>query len=106
MKRGKGYGGLNIRNLPDDVHARLRIRAAKAGRSMEAEARAILTVVCAHEVPQRSLDLQEWVDSLYGAKKRGRWSNRSWPSVEERARRNDRFGCFCLSRLPLSRKGA
>ncbi len=60
---------LNIRNLPDDIHARLRIRAAKAGRSMEAEARAILTVVCAHEVPQNFLDLQEWVDSLYGAKK-------------------------------------
>jgi hypothetical protein len=61
---------LNIRNLPDDVHARLRIRAAKAGRSMEAEARAIITVVCTDdEVHQYSSDLQEWVDSLYGAKK-------------------------------------
>ena len=30
---------LNIRNLPDEVHAKLRVRAAKAGRSMEAEAR-------------------------------------------------------------------
>jgi hypothetical protein len=61
---------LNIRNLPDDVHARLRIRAAKAGRSMEAEARAIITLVCtADEVPQHSSDLQKWVDSLYGAKK-------------------------------------
>ena len=37
---------LNIRNLPDDVHARLRLRAAKAGHSMEAEAREILTTVC------------------------------------------------------------
>ena len=33
---------LNIRRLPDDVHAKLRVRAAKAGRSMEAEARKIL----------------------------------------------------------------
>ena len=61
---------LNIRNLPDDVHARLRIRAAKAGRSMEAEARAIITLVCtADEVAQHSSDLQKWVESLYGAKK-------------------------------------
>ena len=61
---------LNIRNLPDDVHVRLRIRAAKAGRSMEAEARVIITAVCTtDEFPQHALDLQEWVDSLYGAKK-------------------------------------
>jgi plasmid stability protein len=33
---------LTIRNLPEDVRDRLRIRAAHAGRSMEAEARAIL----------------------------------------------------------------
>ena len=33
---------LNIRNLPETVRAKLRIRAAKADRSMEAEARAIL----------------------------------------------------------------
>jgi hypothetical protein len=37
---------------------------------MEAEARAIITVVCTSDkVPQHSSDLQEWVDSLYGAKK-------------------------------------
>jgi plasmid stability protein len=33
---------LNIRRLPDEVHARLRLHAARAGRSMEAEARAIV----------------------------------------------------------------
>jgi plasmid stability protein len=33
---------LNIRRLPEDVHAKLRVRAARAGRSMEAEARMIL----------------------------------------------------------------
>lgn len=33
---------LTIRGLADDLHARLRIRAAENGRSMEAEVRAIL----------------------------------------------------------------
>jgi plasmid stability protein len=33
---------LTIRNLPDDVRDRLRVRAAENGRSMEAEARATL----------------------------------------------------------------
>jgi plasmid stability protein len=33
---------LTIRNLPDDVRDRLRIRAARNGRSMEAEAREAL----------------------------------------------------------------
>jgi antitoxin FitA len=34
---------LNIRNLDDSVKRRLQVRAARHGRSMEAEARAILT---------------------------------------------------------------
>lgn len=33
---------LTIRNLPPDVHAKLRVRAAQAGHSMEAEVRAVL----------------------------------------------------------------
>ena len=33
---------INIRNLPEETHRALRIRAASTGRSMEAEARAIL----------------------------------------------------------------
>jgi plasmid stability protein len=33
---------LTVRNLDDDTKARLRLRAAQNGRSMEAEARAIL----------------------------------------------------------------
>jgi plasmid stability protein len=37
-----GMATLTIRNLPDEVRDKLRIRAAHAGRSMEAEARAIL----------------------------------------------------------------
>jgi plasmid stability protein len=33
---------LTVRNLPDKVHAALRVKAAKNGRSIEAEVRAIL----------------------------------------------------------------
>lgn len=36
---------LTVRNLPDDVHRALRVRAAEHGRSTEAEVRAILADV-------------------------------------------------------------
>ena len=36
---------LTVRNLPDEVHRALRVRAAHNGRSTEAEVREILTVV-------------------------------------------------------------
>jgi hypothetical protein len=60
---------LNIRNLPDDVHSRLRIRAAENHRSMEAEARAILTEAVAE--PEEPLDegpeyLPDYIAWLYG----------------------------------------
>jgi antitoxin FitA len=59
---------LSIRALPDAVRDRLRVRAARAGRSMEAEARAILIETCTEEEPVYSVtDLQQWVDDLYGA---------------------------------------
>jgi plasmid stability protein len=35
-------GSLNVRNLSEQTHAALRIRAARHGRSVEAEIRAIL----------------------------------------------------------------
>lgn len=61
---------LNIRNLPDHVHARLRIRAAEHGRSMEAEARAILAAACGSDAPAQAAasiaDIQAWVDRIYG----------------------------------------
>jgi antitoxin FitA len=61
---------LNIRRLPEDVHAKLRVRAAKAGRSMEAEARIILTE--AVEQPQpKPVDLaglRAFMLRLYGGK--------------------------------------
>lgn len=38
-----GLSAMSIRNLDERVKERLRVRAARHGRSMEAEARAILT---------------------------------------------------------------
>jgi len=46
---------LSIRDLDDDVRDRLRIRAARHGRSMEAEVRAILTAAVAETRPARGL---------------------------------------------------
>lgn len=61
---------LNIRNLPMEVHARLRVRAARAGRSMEAEARVILTEACMKNPShQPAPALQDWVDALYASGK-------------------------------------
>jgi plasmid stability protein len=73
-----GMATLNIRNLPDEVHRRLRMRAAEHGRSMEAEARTILAEACSKERKRRaSADeamakarrLQAFVDKLYGGNK-------------------------------------
>ncbi|MCI0574330.1 MAG: hypothetical protein L0Y66_26665 [Myxococcaceae bacterium] len=64
---------LTIRNLPDEVHAQLRVRAAKAGRSMEAEARSILAAACVGEGQMLApSELQSFVDALYGSKKPSR----------------------------------
>lgn len=64
---------LNIRNIPDEVHVRLRIRAATAGRSMEAEARAIVADACMRtERRAPPVALQALIDELYGdARPRG-----------------------------------
>jgi plasmid stability protein len=64
---------LSIRNLPDDVRNRLRVRAAKAGRSMEAEAREILVAAVATADPSVDFQgVQEAVSKLYkGRKPRG-----------------------------------
>ena len=61
---------LNIRNLPAEIYSRLRVRAARADRSMEAEAREILTGACREdEIRRPASDLQELVDQLYGSAK-------------------------------------
>lgn len=46
---------LTVRNLDDDLKARLRVRAAQHGRSMEAEVRAILGESLAGEDRRRGL---------------------------------------------------
>lgn len=57
---------LTIRNLPDKVRDRLRQRAALAGLSMEAQARAILAKASREGVASESgASLQAWVDDLY-----------------------------------------
>ena len=64
-----GYVGatLTIRGLPEDVRERLRVQAARAGRSMEAQVRAILVEASLTEERKMSTEaLQQWVDELYG----------------------------------------
>jgi plasmid stability protein len=46
---------LMIRDLDEAVKARLRVRAARNGRSMEAEARAILGAAVAEQADRRGL---------------------------------------------------
>ncbi|SBW19033.1 hypothetical protein FDG2_0931 [Candidatus Protofrankia californiensis] len=46
---------LTIRDLDDEVKARLRVRAAHNGRSMEAEVRAILRAALTGPTPRRGL---------------------------------------------------
>lgn len=61
---------VTVRNLPDEVRERLRRRAARAGRSMEAEIRRILVEASLAEERDRSHEgLQDWVDRLYGDRK-------------------------------------
>lgn len=47
---------LTVRNLPDDVHRALRMRAAQHGRSTEAEVREILAVAVKPETRIRMGD--------------------------------------------------
>lgn len=49
---------ITIRRLDDSVKARLRIQAARHGRSMEEEARQVLTAALQKE-PKRTLNLGE-----------------------------------------------
>lgn len=50
-----GVAALSIRGLDDDVRERLRVRAARHGRSMEAEIRAILVEAVREPAPAASL---------------------------------------------------
>jgi antitoxin FitA len=65
--RGKGaiaLATLSIRNLDDGMRERLRVRAARHGRSMEAEVRAILTDAVAE--PGQSPDLFHTLMGRFG----------------------------------------
>lgn len=46
---------LTVRNLPDEVHRALRVRAAQNGRSMEAEVRQILQFAVLTELVEDSV---------------------------------------------------
>jgi plasmid stability protein len=54
---------ITIRRLDDGVKARLRVRAAQNGRSMEEEARHLLTAALAKR-PKRPLNLAESIRRL------------------------------------------
>ncbi len=62
---------LTIRKLPDEVHVRLRLRAARQGRSMEAEAREILRLALHDEsvAPLEPGALADWLDAELGDRK-------------------------------------
>lgn len=52
---------LTVRNVPDDVHRALRVRAAQHGRSTEAEVREILAAVVK---PQKRVRMGEALASI------------------------------------------
>ncbi len=52
---------LTVRNLPDEVHRALRLRAARHGRSTEAEVRAILEAAVK---PEGRFKLGSWLAEI------------------------------------------
>jgi plasmid stability protein len=57
---------LTVRNVPDDVHRALRVRAARHGRSTEAEVREILAAVVNPEKRVRMGDALSAIGSKIG----------------------------------------
>jgi antitoxin FitA len=55
QRRWSMMAAITVRNLDDHVKQRLRVRAARHGRSMEAEVRAILIDAVAEEEPKNLL---------------------------------------------------
>ena len=61
---------LTVRDVPDSVRDRLRLRAARAGTSMEEQVRLILLQASlAPEVVSGAALLPAWVATLYGKNK-------------------------------------
>jgi plasmid stability protein len=58
---------LTIRNLPDEVRDKLRLRAARKGRSTEAEVRSVLAEVVAEEGAAPRPTVRERVERLQAA---------------------------------------
>ena len=58
---------LTIRNLPDEVRDKLRVRAARKGRSTEAEVRSVLAEAVATEGAAPRPTVRERVDRLQAA---------------------------------------
>ena len=56
---------LTIRNLEDPVKAKLRLRAAGKGHSMEEEARVILREALASDTPMKNKHLGELIRELF-----------------------------------------
>jgi plasmid stability protein len=54
---------ITVRGLPEEIHTALRVRAARNGRSMEAEVREILAAATKEAEPRRTTvaELQAWV---------------------------------------------
>ena len=63
---------ITVRGLPDEVKTRLRVQAAQAGRSLEAEVRIILAKAVDRGGGRHALaGLQEWFQQNYKAKRHG-----------------------------------
>ena len=73
---GNIMGILTVRNLPDDVHRALRVRAAQHGRSTEDEVREILAAAVRPEARLRLGDALAELGSGSGL------TNDDWDAVE------------------------
>lgn len=61
---------LTVRNVPDRVRDRLRLRAAHAGTSMEEQVRLILLQASLEPPgPAPARGLPDWVNALYGERR-------------------------------------
>lgn len=82
---------ITIRNLPDEVRARLRIRASRNGRSTEAEARAIIASAVnapsPEEMPEAIARIQNWF--VQSKKKRAKTEGEGKVDVFLRDRRRN-----------------
>lgn len=72
---------LTIRNLPDEVHHRLRIRAALNERSMEAEARALLDEALQERTSEA--DISRILDDFHEALKQANGGELPMNAVDE-----------------------